>query len=93
MRGPDVSGRRLVSSALVGRSEELNRLVSTALQPPAVAFLEGEAGIGKTRLVAELGTRLGSTGTAVGSTGTGTSSRLLAIGGAGRSGSRSRSAR
>lgn len=41
---------------LVGREEELSRLrrVSRSLEGPAVIHLQGEAGIGKTRLVAEL---------------------------------------
>ncbi|MEW2069945.1 AAA family ATPase [Streptomyces sp. NPDC007346] len=39
---------------LVGRAAELAALVSAALSPPAVLVLEGEAGIGKTRLTEEL---------------------------------------
>lgn len=48
-RGVDVSAR-----PLVGRAGELQALLDTVARPPAVAVLEGEAGIGKTRLVAEL---------------------------------------
>lgn len=45
---------RVVSPALVGRDEQLRRLTSAIGHPPAVVVVEGEAGIGKTRLVAEL---------------------------------------
>ncbi|PRW63691.1 ATP-binding protein [Actinopolyspora mortivallis] len=38
---------------LVGRAEELHTLVEFATAPPAVVLLEGEAGVGKTRLVHE----------------------------------------
>ncbi|MFD7028627.1 AAA family ATPase [Streptomyces sp. NPDC059917] len=38
---------------LVGRGPELAALVSAAQSPPAVLVLEGEAGVGKTRLVRE----------------------------------------
>lgn len=43
--------------ALVGRQEELAALADVVAHPPAVAVVEGEAGIGKTRLVSELRTR------------------------------------
>lgn len=46
--------KRLVSPTLVGRAAELELLASTLSAPPAVAVIEGEAGIGKTRLVTEL---------------------------------------
>lgn len=48
------AGARLVSPALVGRAGELELLVAAVSAPPAVAVVEGEAGIGKTRLVLEL---------------------------------------
>ncbi|WP_202880643.1 helix-turn-helix transcriptional regulator [Kribbella amoyensis] len=48
---------RVVSPELVGRDDELARLVAVVSTSPAVAVIEGEAGIGKTRLVAELATR------------------------------------
>ncbi|MPZ29085.1 MAG: AAA family ATPase [Micromonosporaceae bacterium] len=51
-------GGRVVSPLLVGRGRELPQLVSTVSASPAVAVVEGEAGIGKTRLVAELRERL-----------------------------------
>lgn len=54
-----VSGRRLVSPTLVGRAAELAQLAATLSAPPAVAVVEGEAGIGKTRLVTELAGRSG----------------------------------
>jgi len=45
---------RVVSPALVGRAAELAALVSAVSSAPAVVSVEGEAGVGKTRLVAEL---------------------------------------
>ncbi|KAB8196831.1 AAA family ATPase [Nonomuraea phyllanthi] len=45
---------RVVSPVLVGRERELARLVALVAAAPAVAVIEGEAGIGKSRLVAEL---------------------------------------
>lgn len=41
-------------SLLVGRDEQLRRLTEAVLRAPGVAVVEGEAGIGKTRLVSEL---------------------------------------
>lgn len=38
---------------LVGRARELHALVDAATHPPSVAMVEGEAGIGKTRLIRE----------------------------------------
>ena len=38
---------------LVGRTGELHALLDAMAHPPAVAFVEGEAGIGKTRLIYE----------------------------------------
>ncbi|WP_049567196.1 helix-turn-helix transcriptional regulator [Nonomuraea sp. SBT364] len=54
--GDTVAGR-VISPVLVGREEELGRLVAAVSRPPAVVVLEGEAGIGKSRLLAELATR------------------------------------
>jgi DNA-binding CsgD family transcriptional regulator/tetratricopeptide (TPR) repeat protein len=45
---------RLTSPVLVGRERELAALVEAATRPPALVVLEGEAGVGKTRLVQEL---------------------------------------
>lgn len=51
-------GRHRVSApTLVGRAQELATLAQVLARPPAVAVVEGEAGIGKTRLVAELRTQ------------------------------------
>ena len=44
---------RPFSSALVGREEELTSLLEAASHPPALVLVEGEAGVGKTRLVQE----------------------------------------
>ena len=49
-----VDDARLVSPELVGRDAELARLTAVVSAPPAVAVVEGEAGVGKTRLVEEL---------------------------------------
>lgn len=47
-------GNQLISPALVGRRAELDRLVAAVTGPPALVVVDGEAGIGKTRLVTEL---------------------------------------
>jgi DNA-binding CsgD family transcriptional regulator len=49
-----VFSRDLSSSFLVGRDEELASLLRAASHPPALVLVEGEAGVGKTRLVQEL---------------------------------------
>jgi DNA-binding CsgD family transcriptional regulator len=48
------TGSPVVSPILIGRADELSALVSAALSPPGVVSIEGEAGVGKTRLVLEL---------------------------------------
>lgn len=50
--------RRVVAPAMVGRDRELDLLAATVATTPALVVLEGEAGIGKSRLVAELAARL-----------------------------------
>lgn len=45
---------RLTSPVLVGRERELRALLDVASHPPAFSLVEGEAGVGKTRLVQEL---------------------------------------
>lgn len=52
--GPASAGEHLVSPALVSRDSELARLVAAVAAPPVVVVVEGEAGVGKTRLVEEL---------------------------------------
>lgn len=47
----------LAGQALIGRDHELATLISNICDPPAVVSVEGEAGVGKTRLVAELAAR------------------------------------
>ncbi|SFT46315.1 regulatory protein, luxR family [Actinopolyspora lacussalsi subsp. righensis] len=42
-----------VPPVLVGREEELDTVTELVLSPPAVLLLEGEAGVGKTRLIRE----------------------------------------
>ncbi|MFS8498439.1 MAG: AAA family ATPase [Micromonosporaceae bacterium] len=53
----EVPESRVVAPALVGREEELGRLAAAVSSPPSVVVVEGEAGIGKTRLVTELARR------------------------------------
>lgn len=60
--GPAGVGERLVSPALVGRDGELARVVRAVLATPAVVVVEGESGVGKTRLVEELLGHAGLTG-------------------------------
>ena len=50
----DVFSRGLSSSSIVGREAELAALLRAASRPPALVLVEGEAGVGKTRLVQEL---------------------------------------
>jgi DNA-binding CsgD family transcriptional regulator/tetratricopeptide (TPR) repeat protein len=45
---------QLASPALVGRETEFDQLLEAVTGPPAVVVVEGEAGVGKTRLVAEV---------------------------------------
>lgn len=44
---------RLSSPVLVGRKDELDSLLRATTEPPALVVVEGEAGVGKTRLVEE----------------------------------------
>lgn len=50
-------GRRVVAPEMIGRVAELESLAGALASPPAVAVIEGEAGIGKTCLVAALAAR------------------------------------
>jgi ATP/maltotriose-dependent transcriptional regulator MalT len=49
LTGP--SSARLISPVLVGRAAELAALAAAVRRPPAVIEIEGDAGIGKTRLI------------------------------------------
>lgn len=49
LAGP--SSGRLISPVLVGRTAELAALSAAVRRPPAVIAIEGDAGIGKTRLI------------------------------------------
>lgn len=51
---PAVPVRASRSPVLIGRERELGLLVQTAIAPPSVVIVEGEAGIGKSRLIGEL---------------------------------------
>lgn len=48
------SSTRLVCPVLVGREQELAQLRQAIQRPPAIVTIEGEAGVGKTRLVQQL---------------------------------------
>jgi predicted ATPase len=66
---PGEMGGRVASPTFVGRVEELRTLeaarVRAANGEPAVVLVGGEAGVGKTRLVAELAARCAADGTRV----------------------------
>ncbi len=54
---PEVAGQGSAprsSPILIGRGGERSALLRAVLNPPSVVFLEGEAGVGKTRLVEEV---------------------------------------
>ncbi|WP_406313274.1 LuxR C-terminal-related transcriptional regulator [Streptosporangium sp. NBC_01639] len=53
----NMASRQVISPTLVGRNDELAELLSAVTRAPAVAVIEGESGIGKTRLVTELAAR------------------------------------
>ncbi|MGW6917609.1 ATP-binding protein [Kitasatospora sp. NPDC054939] len=53
MNAPSRPGTRATGFAFVGRRPELARAVAALAVPPAVLLVEGESGIGKSRLVAE----------------------------------------
>jgi predicted ATPase len=51
--------------SMVGRRHELGLLLAALEKPPAVVFVEGEAGVGKSRLIQEAAAVLGSRGVRV----------------------------
>ena len=53
----------MVSPILIGRTRELDRLGAALAGAPGTVLLGGEAGVGKTRLIREFGTRAQDTGT------------------------------
>ncbi|WP_436493583.1 helix-turn-helix transcriptional regulator [Actinokineospora sp. HUAS TT18] len=53
-RQPTASLVRTTSPVLVGRGSELHALRDTVVRQPAVVMIDGEAGVGKSRLVREL---------------------------------------
>ncbi len=59
----EMAGFVVSSPVLVGRDEELATMRSAMSRPPCVVVVEGEAGVGKTRLVDEVPPR--STGLVV----------------------------
>jgi DNA-binding CsgD family transcriptional regulator len=46
-----MSPQRVISPVLIGRTQEFAQLQAAARLPPAVVVIEGEAGVGKTRLI------------------------------------------
>lgn len=56
---PESARVRTSSPILIGRDAELATLVQVAGTSPSVVYVEGEAGVGKTRLVGELGSTPG----------------------------------
>ncbi|MGW4892846.1 ATP-binding protein, partial [Kitasatospora sp. NPDC004240] len=52
-------------SVFVGRDAELRQAVGLLAAPPSVVIVEGEAGIGKSRLVVEASARLRADGVTV----------------------------
>jgi DNA-binding CsgD family transcriptional regulator len=50
-RAADAAPASRTSSVTIGRAEELRRLKEVAARPPALVLVEGEAGIGKSRLI------------------------------------------
>ncbi|MEU9856611.1 AAA family ATPase [Streptomyces sp. NPDC047974] len=56
----DAPGDPAAGFRFVGRARELDRLLAAVRRPPAAVLIEGEGGIGKSRLVRESVTALGS---------------------------------
>jgi ATP/maltotriose-dependent transcriptional regulator MalT len=65
----EVMATRVTSSTFVGRSVELAELeaalADAAAERPSLAFVAGDSGVGKTRLISELATRARSSGARV----------------------------
>lgn len=59
------SGAGATTTPYVGRATELRRLVGAVTDGPAIQVVEGAAGLGKTRLTAEVGATLAARGWAV----------------------------
>ncbi len=57
--------KRVSSPTFVGRADELAALEAALVRPPAFLFVAGESGVGKSRLLSELGARAAADGARV----------------------------